>query len=199
MHNNTPGTKWLSWTYVITGIVGAYFSVLLTLERMALVQNPSYTPPCSIDPFISCGTVMKTAQASLFGFPNSFIGIVGFTVVTTIGFALLANASFSKWFWRALGIGVALALIFIFWLYYQSVYVIHALCPYCMVVWAVTIPLFVSTWFFLVRNKLIALPKRLSTLFGKSWGQPFFVVMLLYLFIILSILIVYWDYWRELL
>ncbi|PRC62285.1 hypothetical protein C6A85_03910, partial [Mycobacterium sp. ITM-2017-0098] len=32
---------------------------------------------------------------------------------------------------------------FVHWLIFQSLYRIGALCPYCMVVWAVTIPLLV--------------------------------------------------------
>ena len=34
-------------------------------------------------------------------------------------------------------------MVFIHWLIFQSLYRIGALCPYCMVVWAVTIPLLV--------------------------------------------------------
>ena len=33
--------------------------------------------------------------------------------------------------------------MFVHWLIFQSLYRIGALCPYCMVVWAVTIPLLV--------------------------------------------------------
>ena len=36
-------------------------------------------------------------------------------------------------------------MVFVHWLIYQSLYVIGALCPYCMIVWAVTIPLFLHT------------------------------------------------------
>lgn len=39
--------------------------------------------------------------------------------------------------------GVTLAAIFVHWLIWVSLYRIGALCPYCMAVWAVAIPLFV--------------------------------------------------------
>src|SRR5699024_5489701 len=37
--------------------------------------------------------------------------------------------------------GTTLALIFIHWLAYQSLWRINVLCPWCLVVWAVTIPI----------------------------------------------------------
>ncbi len=42
-----------------------------------------------------------------------------------------------------LAAGTLLGTVFVHWLIFQSLYRIGALCPYCMVVWAVTIPLLV--------------------------------------------------------
>lgn len=44
---------------------------------------------------------------------------------------------------------MTLAFIFVHWLIVQSLYEIGALCPYCLVVWAVTAPLF---WYTTLRN-----------------------------------------------
>ena len=99
-------------------------------------------PTCSINPILSCGSVMKTAQAEAFGFPNPIIGVAGFTVVLTTGAALLAGATFRRWFWLGLQAGVTFGIGFVHWLIFQSLYRIDALCPYCMVVWIVTIPIF---------------------------------------------------------
>ena len=60
----------------------------------------------------------------------------------TIGVALLAGATFARWFWIAFNVGVAGALVFVGWLIAQSIYVLDVLCPWCMLTWAVTIPLF---------------------------------------------------------
>src|SRR3712207_6860130 len=38
--------------------------------------------------------------------------------------------------------GITLGVVFVGWLITQSLYSIHALCPYCVVVWAVVIPTF---------------------------------------------------------
>src|SRR3546814_12490875 len=86
---------------------------------------------------MSCGSVMSTAQAELFGFPNPLLGIVGFTVVVVTGAVLLGGARLPRWYWLGLQVGVTFGMGFVAWLIFQSVYRIGALCPYCMVVWAV--------------------------------------------------------------
>lgn len=85
---------------------------------------------------------MTTEQAEVFGFPNPVIGIASFAVVATVGVALLAGAQFARWFWLGMLIGTGAGVVFVHWLAFQSLYRIGALCPYCMVVWAVMIPTF---------------------------------------------------------
>ena len=86
---------------------------------------------------------MQTWQSSVFGFPNMFIGIVAFAVIITVGMALLSGATFARWYWLGLQAGVTLGFVFVVWLWSQALYDIHILCPFCMVVWAAMIPLFV--------------------------------------------------------
>ena len=86
---------------------------------------------------------MITPQASAFGFPNPLIGIVAFTVVVVTGVLAVAKVRLPRWYWAGLAVGTLLGVVFVHWLIFQSLYRIGALCPYCMVVWAVTIPLLV--------------------------------------------------------
>ena len=131
---------------IIAGAVSWLAAGQLVLERLELFKNPDYITSCDINPWISCGTVMKSWQGALFGFPNPLLGIVGFGVVITIGFVLLAGAGkLQRWFWLAFQAGITLAMVFIIWLWSQALYEIKALCPYCMVVWAMMIALFVFT------------------------------------------------------
>ena len=53
------------------------------------------------------------------------------------------QSSLPRWYWVGLAVGTLLGAVFVHWLIFQSLYRIGALCPYCMVVWAVTIPLLV--------------------------------------------------------
>ena len=70
---------------LVGGLVGAVVSLLLLLDKLALLADPTFVPSCSIDPVLSCGTIMRTAQASVLGFPNPVIGLVTFPVAAALG------------------------------------------------------------------------------------------------------------------
>ncbi|PVE14585.1 vitamin K epoxide reductase family protein [Arthrobacter sp. Bz4] len=126
-----------------TGITGWIASGILVLERLAVYDNAAHVTSCDVNPWVSCGRVFQTWQASLFGFPNPLIGIVAFTVVITTGMALLSGARFARWYWLTLQAGVTLGFIFVIWLWSQALFDINILCIYCMIVWATMIAMFV--------------------------------------------------------
>jgi uncharacterized membrane protein len=45
-----------------------------------MLNQPGYRPWCWFDPSPSCGSVMASAQEDAFGFPNSPMRIVAFSV-----------------------------------------------------------------------------------------------------------------------
>ncbi|KAF0956876.1 vitamin K epoxide reductase family protein [Rhodococcus sp. T7] len=144
-----PFARSLPWLLLVGGLTGLVAAFVLTIEKFALAADSAYVPSCSLNPVLNCGSVMGTAQASVFGFPNSLLGVAGFAVVAATGAGLLAGARFARWYWLGLQVGVTAAVVFVHWLIVQSLYVIGALCPYCMVVWAVTMPIF---WYVTLRN-----------------------------------------------
>ncbi|TAJ46723.1 MAG: vitamin K epoxide reductase family protein [Herbiconiux sp.] len=127
---------------VVAGLVGWYSSFDLTLEKIQTLINPDYVPTCNISPLVTCGPNMASWQGSLFGFPNPVIGVAAFVAPIVVGVAILAGARFAKWFWVIFNLGFVLALVFVIWLMSQSIFVLGTLCPYCMLVWSVVIPLF---------------------------------------------------------
>lgn len=131
------------------GLVGAVAALVLLVEKFALLQNPDYVPSCSLDAVLSCGTIMQTSQSEILGFPNPIIGIATFLVVAALGALLTARTWLPAWCWLALQVGATAGVSFVGWLVAQSLAVIGALCPYCMVVWAVTITMF---WFVTAEN-----------------------------------------------
>ncbi|WP_066587843.1 MULTISPECIES: vitamin K epoxide reductase family protein [Corynebacterium] len=139
------GSRLYALSLVVFGAVGLFMSGLIMYDKIEIMQNPDFVPACTINDVISCTDVMQSHQAAAFGIPNPFIGLFGFGVVLTIGMALLAGAKFRAWFWYGFLAGLVFAVLFVHWLAYQAVYEIQALCPYCMVVWAVVLPLFVTT------------------------------------------------------
>src|SRR5262245_3394765 len=138
----SPFPRLVPWLLVAGGAVGLVAAFTLTLEKVALLRDPSYVPTCSINPILSCGSVMTKPQAEAFGFPNPLLGVVGFAIVVTVGMALLGGARLPRWFWLGLQAGVVFGAVFVHWLIYQSLYVIGALWPYCMAGGAVTSPIF---------------------------------------------------------
>ena len=183
-----PSALWV----LFAGVIGLAAATALTVEKIELLINPSYRPSCSFNPVLSCGSVMITPQASAFGFPNSLIGIVAFTVVLVTGVLAVARVELPRWFWIGLATGTLLGVVFVHWLIYQSIYYIEALCPYCMVVWAVTIPLLVVVSAIAVRPETAPAPVRI--LHQWRWS----IVALWFTALILLILVRFWDYWQTL-
>lgn len=188
----------LGLLYLVAGLIGLLAAAVLQLEKIALIENPDYVPSCSISPILSCGSVMTTPQAEAFGIPNPFIGIAGFGAIAAVGTAMLAGARFARWFWLLTEAAVTFAIGFMLWLIYQSLYVIGALCPYCMVVWAVTFPLF---WFTTVRvmqplratgSPALARAVSIATEYRGA------ILSIMYLTVVVLVAIRFWDYWISL-
>ncbi|WP_246833240.1 vitamin K epoxide reductase family protein [Williamsia sp. 1138] len=137
----------LPWILVVSGAVGLLAAFTLTVEKFELATNPSYTPTCSINPIVNCGSVMDTPQASAFGFPNSLLGIAGFAALLAV--AVMMGRRPAWWVMAGLQAGLTAAVVFVHWLIFQSLYRIDALCPYCMAVWVVVV---VAFWYVSVRN-----------------------------------------------
>ncbi|OBK19014.1 vitamin K epoxide reductase family protein [Mycobacterium asiaticum] len=182
-----------AWWVLIAGAVGLLASLTLTVEKIELLRNPSYVPSCNINPIVSCGSVMVTPQASLFGFPNPLAGIAAFTVVLVTGVLAVAKVPLPRWYWVGLAAGVLLGTVFVHWLIYQSLYRIGALCPYCMVVWAVTITLLVVVVSVLVRP-VIEDRTVVRLLFGWRWS----IVTFWFTAVFLLIMARFWNYWSTL-
>lgn len=189
----------MPWLYVVLGAIGFVAAFIIMFEKLHLLQDPAYEPSCSINPIISCGSVMASPQGSAFGFPNPLIGLVGFSVVITSGMAVLAGAKLKRWFWLGMQAGTIFGLAFIHWLFFQSVYNIGALCPYCMIVWSVTIPLFLYTTVHNVREKHIRLPARYAGIFGFVEKHHGDILIAWYLTITGLILHHFWYYFGSLL
>ena len=193
-----PSERSLAWLLLIGGLIGLVASFVLSVEKYALLADPSYVPTCSLNPVLSCGSIMGSPQAEAFGFPNPLMGVAGFAVVAATGAALVAGARVAGWFWAGVQGGVTLAVVFVHWLIFSSLYRIGALCPYCMVVWAVTITVF---WYVTVRNATAVATRwpagfvRAVTVARQHHGV---VLTVWFLVIAAAILQRFWLYWSTL-
>jgi uncharacterized membrane protein len=185
-----------AWWVLIAGVIGLAASMTLTVEKIQLLLNPSYVPTCNINPIVSCGSVMVTPQASVLGFPNPLLGLVGFTVVIVTGVLAVAKVPLPQWYWGGLTVGVLLGSAFVHWLIFQSLYRIGALCPYCMVVWVVTITLLVVTASIAFRP---ALQRRQTGPVWVAYQWRWSIAALWFTAVFLLIMARFWDYWSTLL
>ncbi|WP_242680100.1 vitamin K epoxide reductase family protein [Nocardioides sp. IC4_145] len=183
---------------MVGALVGLIASAVLLIERLRLAEDPTYVPSCSLNPVLSCGSVMASDQASLFGFPNPLLGVGLFPVVVTTAVVLLTAARLPRWYWLGLQLGVTAALALVGWLAFQSLYRIGALCPYCMAVWAVVVPMF---WYLTLRNAeagvfgaRLARSRGLQTV--QAWHAP--ILLLAYLGVLALIGVRFWSYWSTL-
>lgn len=177
---------------LIAGVVGLAAALTLTVEKIEILINPDYVPSCSINPVLSCGSVMITPQASAFGFPNPLIGIVAFSVVVVTGVLAVSKVALPRWYWGGLAVGTLLGVAFVHWLIFQSLYRIGALCPYCMAVWAVSIPLLV------VVSSVALQPAGRNAVARVLYTWRWSLVALWFTALILLILVRFWDYWSTL-
>ena len=185
-----------AWWVLIAGVIGFVASMTLTVEKIELLLNPSYVPSCNINPIVSCGSVMVTPQASVLGFPNPLLGLVGFTVVIVTGVLAVTKVPLPQWYWAGLMVGVLIGTVFVHWLIFQSLYRIGALCPYCMVVWAVTISLLVVVATIAFRP---ALQRRESGAARVLYHWRWSIAILWFTAVFLLIMVRFWNYWSTLL
>jgi len=156
----------LAALHVVGGLIGLIASFVLTLDKLELLRNPDYVPACDLGSIVSCSNVMKSSQSEIFGFMNPLLGLVGFTIVITLGVVLFARVDLPEWIWAGMQIGTIAGLVMIHWLAFESLYRIGALCPYCMVAWSVTLPIF---FYVTLRNLRAWIPGSPLTGFLRDW------------------------------
>ncbi len=168
---------------LVLGAIGFVAAFQLTLDKFALLENPDAQLGCNFSLLIGCSTNLNSAQGEVFGFPNSLLGLVFWSVTITVGVALLAGATFARWFWALYAIGATGSLALVIWFISQSLFVLHVLCPWCMVTWAVTIPLFWIVVLHAARSKAIPVPSAVSRFAGTAFGWIPLITLVSYLII----------------
>ena len=187
-----------AYLLVFCSVIGLIASFVLIMEKIHILSDPSYSPSCNINPVLSCTSVSGTPQGSVFNFPDQFIGLIGFSIILAIGMALIAGAKFKRWFWLGLQTGITFGFLFMLWLMYQSIYVIGALCIYCMVTWSIMLPL---AWYITlnnIENGSLVLGKKLNTLSVFAKIHHLDILVCAYLIVIALILNHFWYYWNTL-
>ncbi|GGX54402.1 vitamin K epoxide reductase family protein [Streptomyces fructofermentans] len=179
---------------VITGAAGLLASWVITLDKFKLLEDPDFTPGCSLNPVVSCGNIMKSEQASAFGFPNPMLGLVAYGVVVCVGVSLLAGARFPRWYWLAFDAGTLFGIGFVTWLQYESLYSIGSLCLWCCLAWVATIVLFWYVTAYTVRNAYLPAPGWLKGFLEEfAWVPPVLHTGVVGMLVLTR----WWDFWTS--
>lgn len=126
--------RWIFGVMLAFGVIGLIASFVLAVEEFHLLKDPDSILSCSFNLVLNCAGVMKTWQASVFGFPNMFIGLMGFPLVILTALLGLSQVRLPRWTLVGTEIGLLIFTLFAYWLFFNSVYVIQILCPWCLLV-----------------------------------------------------------------
>ena len=131
-------------TMLISASLSLFAAMVLSIDAFKLAKDENVDLSCSINAVVSCAKVALSWQSTVFGFPNSFIGLMFESAVITIAIAGLMQVRFPNSLIRIAFFIYSAALIFTLWLFSQSFFVIKAFCPWCMLVTVSTISVFMS-------------------------------------------------------
>jgi uncharacterized membrane protein len=159
-HELRQSRRWIFGTMLFSALISLTASFVLSVDAIALARNPAANLACNVNSVLSCGAVGVSWQASLLGFPNAFLGLIAEPVVITIAVASLGGVRFPRWFMMSAQVVYTIGVLFAYWLFEQSLMVIHALCPWCLLVTLSTTLVFSTLTHFNIREGNLIVPTR---------------------------------------
>jgi uncharacterized membrane protein len=134
---------------LVAATVGLFTSFILAAETLKLARTPDKPLSCDVNPVLSCSDVAKSWQAEIirFGdlrFPNTFFGIAVYSAFITVAIVGLCGAKLPRWFCICTWFGGLFAFCYSYWLASQSMFVIKALCPWCLAMMFATTIMFMA-------------------------------------------------------
>lgn len=162
LHRFRQTNGWLFGYMLVSSLLSLAASLVLSVDAIKLAENPNAALSCNVNSVISCGAVGTTWQANLLGFPNAFFGLMAEPVVITIAVAALGGVTFPRWFMAAAQAVYTIGLVFAYWLFYQSMFNIGSLCPWCLLVTLSTTLVFSALTHVNIRDGNLYLPERLN-------------------------------------
>ena len=181
--------RWIFLSMLVGAIISLSAAFILSMDAIELARNPGAALSCSINIIINCATVASHPTASLFGFPNSFLGLIAEPIVITVAIAGLAGVRFPRLFMFVAQIFYTLGFIFAYYLFFVGIFVIQALCPWCLLVTiSTTLVLFSITRYNIRENNLYLTGKtesRLRKFIDKDYDKLILFSLILMLFVII--------------
>nr|WP_246123432.1 vitamin K epoxide reductase family protein [Cellulomonas terrae] len=191
-----PSYAWRARTaieMIVSGVIGLFASFVLSIEALTLAADPDATLGCDFNAVISCGIVAQSPEATLFGFPNAFLGIAAEAVVITVAVAILGRVVFPRWFMLGAQTIYTLGFLFAWWLFFVSFFKIGALCPWCLLITVTTTLVWAGLTRLNVREGVITFPGRWGPAARRfvDHGNDWFVTVALIVLLAVAILVKY--------
>ena len=124
----------------LVALAGMFVALYLTLYKLGYIG----TLTCAIG---SCETVQTSKWATFLGFPVGAWGVGYYVTVLAIAVAGLTPALAERRSVSQLLVAVtAFGLLFSLWLTYLELFVIHAICQWCVISAILATALFVISW-----------------------------------------------------
>ncbi|MEP6710715.1 MAG: vitamin K epoxide reductase family protein [Candidatus Saccharibacteria bacterium] len=178
--------RWIFTSMLVGAALSLIAAFVLSLDALELLRNPGAVLSCSVNIIINCATVAKHPTAMLFGFPNSFLGLMTEPIVITVALAGLSGVVFPRKFMFIAQIGYSLGFIFAWYLFAISFFVIQALCPWCLLVTLTTTFVLFAITRYNIREGNLYLPKKASKL-ARSWIEKDYDKLLLASIVVIAI------------
>ena len=154
--------RWIFTSMLVGAVLSLLASFVLSVEAIEIAKNPNAQLSCSVNIVLNCATVAAHPSATFMGFPNSFIGMMAEPVVIAVAIAGLAGVKFPRRFMFTAQIFYTAGLLFALGLLYVSMFIIQALCPWCLLVTLTTILVWFALTRYNIREDNLYLPKKLS-------------------------------------
>jgi len=120
---------------IILLILGIIISIYLTyLHYVPEKLNSSF---CNPTDYLSCSTVNKSSYSTLFGIPVALIGIIG--MLTILGLLLIRPKNYGLYIF----VLITGALLFMIYLTSAELFIIKAICIFCITVALIVLTLFI--------------------------------------------------------
>lgn len=185
--------RWIFTSMLVGAALSLLAAFVLSVESIELAKNPNAQLSCSVNIVLNCASVAKHPTSELFGFPNPFLGLMAEPIVVTVAIAGLAGIGFPRRFMFGAQIGYTLGLLFAWYLFYVSFFVIQALCPWCLLVTLTTTFVFFAITRYNIREGNLYLSQRLSSK-AKQWAKKDYDKLLLATIIVLAIAAIFIKY-----
>lgn len=182
--------RWIFTSMLVGGIGSLLAAFILSKDAIELAANPDAVLSCSVNVVLNCATVARDASAHMFGFPNSFIGLMAEPVVITVAIAGLAGIKFPRKFMFVAQIFYTLGLVYALALLGISTFHIGALCPWCLLVTATTLFVWFAITRYNIRENNLYLPKKASKWAKGIIQKDYDKVALFSIIVLLTVMII---------